>query len=241
MMQTDQPAATPKFCSECGTPLNPGARFCHNCGAAILGRGATVPAAARSSPPSSSKALTWGVPTVAVIAVIVISAIQFGSDAPTGAGAENTPLNPGSMRAPDISSMTPAERADRLFDRVMRLSSEGKSDSAAFFGPMALGALEALAPLDLHRRFDVGLVALVTGDVTLAKAQADTILAQRPTHLLGLTLAARAADARGSTAAARDFRRRMLAAEATEKARALPEYTDHASEIAAALSAARDR
>ena len=237
-MQPDQPAVTPKFCSECGTALNPGARFCHNCGVAITGRGAGVPAGGGAAGSSGSKALIWGVPTVAVIAVIIVSAIQAGSDQPRGA-AEGGSMNPDAVRAPDISSMTPAERADRLFDRVMRLSSEGKADSAAFFGPMALGALEALAPLDLHRRFDVGRIALVIGDITLAKAQADTILAQNPTHLLGLSLAARAADARGSTAAANDFRRRLLAAEAAEKARALPEYTDHAGEIAAALSEAR--
>lgn len=237
-MPSDQPTATPKFCSECGTALNAGARFCHNCGSAILGQGKAVPPRSGAGA-STSSTLVWGIPTVAVITVIVLTAIKSGSDAPSG--AENAPLNASSMRAPDISSMTPAERADRLFDRVMRLSSEGKADSAAFFGPMALGALEALAPLDLHRRFDVGLVALVTGDVALAKAQADTILAQRPTHLLGLTLAARVADARGSTAAASDYRRRMVAAEAAERARALPEYTDHAAELAAALSAARAR
>jgi hypothetical protein len=137
--------------------------------------------------------------------------------------------------------MSPAERADRLFNRVMRLSSEGKADSAAFFAPMALGALEALAPLDAHRRYDVGLVSLVSGDVASAKAQSDTILAQRPTHLLGLALAARAADARGDAAASRSFRRRLLAAESAEKARNLPEYTDHAAEISAALELARKR
>ncbi|HEU4996666.1 MAG TPA: hypothetical protein VFT29_17740 [Gemmatimonadaceae bacterium] len=135
--------------------------------------------------------------------------------------------------------MSPDERADRLFNRVMRLSSEGKADSAAFFGPMALSALEALTPLDAHRRYDMGLVALVTGDVSRAAAQGDTILAQRPTHLLGLVLAARAADARRDAAARNNFRRRLLAAESAERARALPEYTDHAADIRAAVELAR--
>lgn len=135
--------------------------------------------------------------------------------------------------------MSPEERADRLFNRVMRLSSEGKADSAAFFGPMALGAIMALAPLDAHRRYDTGLVALVTGDVVTATAQGDTILAQRSTHLLGLALAARAADARGDAAASKGFRRRLLAAEAAERARALQEYTDHGSDILTAIELAR--
>ena len=137
--------------------------------------------------------------------------------------------------------MSPEERADRLFNRVMRLASEGKADSAAFFGPMALGALEALRPLNAHRRYDVGVVSLVTGDVASAKAQADTILAQRATHLLGLALAARAADARGDVAASKNFRRRLLAAESAERASALPEYTDHNADIRAAVDLARKR
>ena len=137
--------------------------------------------------------------------------------------------------------MSPEERADRLFNRVMRLSSEGEADSAALFAPMALGALEALAPLNAHRRYDMGVVALVSGDVSRAAAQADTILAQRPTHLLGLALAARAADARGSAAAAKNFRRRLLAAESTERVSALPEYADHDADIRAAVELARKR
>lgn len=145
------------------------------------------------------------------------------------------------MQAPDISSMSPEERADRLFNRVMRLSSDGKADSAAFFGPMALSALEALTPRNAHQRYDIGLVALVTGDVSTATAQADTILTQRPTHLLGLVLAARAADARGGAAASKDFRRRLLAAESAERERALPEYTDHDADIRAAVKLARER
>ncbi len=137
--------------------------------------------------------------------------------------------------------MTPEERADRLFNRVMRLSSEGKADSAAFFASMAMGALEALTPLNAHRRYDMGLIALVSGDAASAKAQSDTILAQRPTHLLGLSLAARAADARNNLAASRDFRRRLLAAESAERARGLPEYADHDADIRAAVELARKR
>jgi hypothetical protein len=135
--------------------------------------------------------------------------------------------------------MSPEERADRLFNRVIRLSSEGKTDSAAFFGPMAMAAIEALGPLDAHRRYDVGIVALVTGDVAGARAQSDTILRQRSTHLLGLTLGARAAAARGDAAASRAFQRRLLAAEPAERARGLQEYTNHDTDIRAALSQAR--
>jgi hypothetical protein len=37
-------------------------------------------------------------------------------------------------------------------NRVMQMWSEGKSDSAAFFAPMALSAIEALTPQTPHSR-----------------------------------------------------------------------------------------
>jgi hypothetical protein len=184
--------------------------------------------------------VAWAVPAVALVLLVVLVLIQRGSGGPTATVASGgTPLAMG--QAPDISSLTPAERADRLFNRVMRLVSEGRADSAAFFGPMALGAFEALAPLTPHVRYDMGLVALVTGNATLAKAQADTILAERNTHLLGLSLAARAADARGDATAAAGFRRRLVAAEAAERKAGLAEYTDHDADIREAIALARGR
>jgi hypothetical protein len=175
------------------------------------------------------------VPAFAFVALLVLTAVQFGSR--TGQpDAGGVPLGGGgAMRAPDISSMSPQERADRLFNRVMLLSSEGKLDSAAFFAPMALGAIEALAPLNAHQRYDVGLVALVIGDASRAQSEAEAILGEQPTHLLGLILAARAADLRGDLAAGADFRRRLRAAEPAERGRALQEYEDHDADIRAAL------
>jgi hypothetical protein len=243
-MATNTSSANPRFCSDCGTKLNANARFCHNCGSPIHGHGSPDDRATRNlRAPSTpgSNALRWGVPGLGVVLLVVLSVVQLSARSGTTDSAQRTPLGAGTVQAPDISSMSPEERADRLFNRVMRLSSEGKTDSAAFFGPMALGAIEALRPLDAHRRYDLGLVALVTGDVSSATAQGDTILAQQPKHLLGLSLAARAADARGDATASRNFRRRLLAAESTEKARNLPEYTAHAADIGAAVELARKR
>jgi len=241
-MATNTPPANPKFCSECGTKLNTDARFCHNCGSPIHGRSAHDDRTTwnAGSPWTGSNALRWGVPALAVALLIVLTIVQLGSRG-TADSAQRVPLGSGAgtVQAPDISSMSPDERADRLFNRVMRLSSEGKADSAAFFGPMAMGAIEALAPLNAHRRYDMGLVALVTGDAAKAAAEADTILKQRPNHLLGLSLAARAADARGDAAASRNFRRRLVAAEPAERRSGLAEYTDHDADIRAALELAR--
>lgn len=231
------PASGRGFCSNCGAKLDPAARFCHACGTPA--GGASLGNVGRGG---LSGILVWGIPAIAVIAVVVIVAVQYGARGAGPADAGSVSLMGGGMaagRAPDISSMTPEERASRLFDRVMRLVSEGHTDSAAFFGPMAIGAFEALTPHTAHVRYDMGLVALVTGDVTMATAQADTILRERPNHLLGLALAARAADTRGDAAGASAFRRRLVAAEAAERAANLPEYTDHDNDIRAALEAAR--
>lgn len=137
--------------------------------------------------------------------------------------------------------MSPTERADRLFNRVMQYWSEGKADSAAFFAPMALAAFEGIAPLTAHVRYDLGLVAIVAGDITKAAAQSDTILAGRKNHLLGLALAARVADARGDIAAGRAVRARLVAADSAERATGLQEYIDHEADLRAVVEAAKSR
>lgn len=218
-----------RFCSSCGAALNEGARFCHVCGVAV---GAAGPGAVVAS---TANKMFWAPIVVSLVAVVGLVAAQFGSieSAPE---AESQVIQP-----PDISQMTPQQQADRLFDRVMRMSEEGKADSAAFFAPMAMGAIEALGPLDAHRRYDIGLIALVSGDAPMAAAQADTILKTRPTHLLGLILAAKAAIARNDNAAAAKLWQRLVAAESKELATPLPEYIAHDADVKGGLDRARQR
>jgi hypothetical protein len=224
-----------EFCTACGTRLLADSRFCHSCGTPTRGRPPAEPVRTRSS-----AALRWGLSLGAFAALIALAAVQVSREAKDD--PEGTLLAAaGVMGAPDIRSMSPEERADRLFNRVMSLSSQGKMDSAAFFTPMAIAAFEALGPLTAHGRYDLGLIALTVGDAARAAAQADTILAQRPTHLMGLVLGMRAADARGDAAASRSFRQRLLAAEESEFASALPEYDDHSADLRAAIAEARAR
>lgn len=155
----------------------------------------------------------------------------------TGA-ATDAPFAPfagGATRAPDISNMSPEEAASRLFDRVMRYATEGKPDSAAMFAPMAILAYDRVGTLDAHARYDIGTISAVVGDGQAAAAQADTILAGQPNHLLGLILAAKAADLTKNTAAAAGFRARLTSALTAEKAKGLTEYTDHQRDIDEAL------
>jgi hypothetical protein len=143
------------------------------------------------------------------------------------------------IRAPDISSLSPQERADRLYNRVMLLASQGKVDSVLFFAPMALTAYQMLAPLNADQRYDMGRIGEVAGAIPLAKAQADTILRENPNHLLGLILEARLATLAGDTTVLHSYERRLLNAEKTEASRKRDEYVRHQDDIMNALQQAR--
>ena len=137
----------------------------------------------------------------------------------------------GGPTPPDISRMSPEERATRLYNRVMSLHAAGKPDSAEFFLPMALQAYAMLPTLDVDARYHVGVLELTGGDAAAALAQADSIRQVAATHLFGFMLRARALaaqkDSRGALQAYRDY----LKPEAAERARQLPEYADHAQNL----------
>lgn len=144
-----------------------------------------------------------------------------------------------SGQPPDISKLSPAEAAVRLYNRVMGQHERGKADSVQLFAPMAIAAYQQLGQLDLDQRYDLGRIAAISGDGDLARAQADTILARHPNHLLGLILAGNAARVRKDTAAERSFHEKFLAAVTAERAKQLPEYVTHENDINVALEARR--
>jgi len=242
--------ATGKFCSNCGAPLagalcatcrtalTPGAKFCHRCGTP-----ATEQAVARRDA-GMGNALPWAVAGIALLALVgLVAGQRFGRvrapEQPAGdASAPLANASPG-VRAPDISSMSPAERAERLYDRIMSAAERGKVDSVRFFLPMAMQAYEAIGDLSPDQRYDVGRLAEVGGDAGVAKAQADTILRDQPNHLLGLLLAARAAGLLNDPSAARRYLARLAQVEPAERRKALPEYELHRNDIDAALAAYR--
>ncbi len=161
------------------------------------------------------------------------AALQAAPDATAGADQQ------GVVRAPDISSLSPEERADRLFNRVMLLNSQGKSDSVQFFAPMALTAYQMLGALNADQRYDMGRIAEAAGAIPLAKAQADSILQKNPTHLLGLILAAHVAALEKNSAGLRAFEKRLVTASQSEIAKKLEEYDRHSTEITNGLAEAR--
>jgi predicted RNA-binding Zn-ribbon protein involved in translation (DUF1610 family) len=242
-------AAAGRFCAACGAALGevacptcghavaPGALFCPDCGSRVAG-GASPLADHRSDH------LPRLVGAAALIALVAFTAgVMTGrrSAGDPGAAEPSAGLTAGqepaagaagsgAASATDISAMSPEERASRLFNRVMTYSEQGKLDSARVFAPMAIQAYESLTPVDAHTHYDIGILSVATGDVARARAEADTILAGRPNHLLGLVLAIRAADLAGDSVAEARFRRRLVAAAPTERT-ALKEYAEHARDI----------
>jgi hypothetical protein len=232
------------LCSGCGSTLTPGAKFCHRCGTPAGG------SAARTEPAGGlAAALPWAVAGIALVALIALVAGQHfnartvASGAPAGAPAPSAldGTAPGALglRAPDISSLSPRERADRLYDRIMLLDSEGKSDSVQFFAQMGVAAYQMLPQQDADSRYDQGRIALVAGAPAVAQALADTILQHDPTHLLGLLLAAQSARALGNESQARTFDSKLLAALPAEQEKNLIEYQRHRTDIETAAATAR--
>jgi hypothetical protein len=261
--------ASGRFCSSCGTALagatcstcaatlTPGARFCHRCG---------TPSGAPSAAPSRgfASALPWAVAALALVSLTALVVGQrFGARSSSSATADvldganmqgATPIGPapageasgvagapaGTMpRAPDISQLTPEQRAERLYDRIMTEHEAGRQDAVRTFMPMARAAYEMLDSLNLDQRYDLGRLGEVAGDTALARAQSDTILQKRSTHLLGLILGARVARLEKNETRARALDARLVAAAPAERATGLPEYLLHKNDIDTALAAVR--
>lgn len=235
-------------CTTCSAELSPGAKFCHRCGSAV---GTAAPTARESR----TNALPWIVAALAFLALFAMAAGRGFNARPSSTvdGSQNALPQAGlddrsdnadeqptaGIRAPDISSLSPQERADRLYNRVMLLASQGKIDSVLFFAPMALTAYQMLAPLNADQRYDMGRIGEVAGAIPLAKAQADTILRENPNHLLGLILEARLATLAGDSTVLHSYERRLISAEKIEANRKRDEYLRHQDDIANALQQAR--
>jgi hypothetical protein len=223
-------------CDACGHPAAPGARFCGECGAPLGAAPVTAGTPAAAQRPERLVPLIGGGALLVLVAFVAGQALarRSASSATPDDQVQTTPLA-GSVAAPDISAMSPEERASRLFNRVMLYSEQGKKDSAAFFAPMAIQAYQMIGPADAHMRYDIGAISAAVGDAVRASAEADTILKAQPKHLLGLVLAIRVAELSNDKSAATALGKRLVAAAPAERATGLKEYTEHARDIDDAL------
>jgi hypothetical protein len=230
---------TGRFCSRCGTPtrdarcaacqapLTPGGRFCHRCGVPV-GSAAGSGAGGRGR-----ERLAWSLAGVAGLAAL-LALLWRGNAAPTvpdmgNAGNLGAPGAAPALsgQAPDISNMSPRERFDRLFERVVRAAEAGDSVTVIQFAPMALGAYSMLGDADADARYHAATINLVIGDLPAALALADTILANAPGHLFGYLIRGEAADRQNDAAAlTRSYRSFLDHYEAELKAGRI-EYAEH--------------
>jgi hypothetical protein len=140
-----------------------------------------------------------------------------------GPGGQSVPV-----RAPDISSLTPRERFDRLFNRIMQAAERQDSQQVQSFTPMALGAYQQLDTIDVDARYHAAVLHMGVGDYAPAYALADTILRESPGHLFGYIIRGTAAELQGDASAASRARRDFLAHYDQEMSAKRVEYQEHA-------------
>ena len=234
-------------CPECGSEVKEGALYCGQCGHPvrsperkpftaylpwILAGVALVAFAVavglfvqdQSAPRGAEGSITGGLP----------SSTEGGATA--GGGATGAAGGAGMPSPDELANMSPREAADRLFDRAMQEQETGDPERARFFAQMGLQAYERVPPdaMDADARFHVGMLELAMGNPEAAAGRAETLLADRPDHVLGLILAARVAEARGEEARADSLRSRLReAVEAGALEEGLPGYEAHRAFIEA--------
>lgn len=158
-------------------------------------------------------------------------AIMIGVDWPTetSAPARNATADPAlAFTRPPVappSAQNSRMLADQLFNRAMTAHETGQAQQAAAFLPEAIAAYQGLEPLDADGLFHLAVLQLASGNEGGARATSDRILANAPSHLLGLAAAAQASE-ESAPNEAKGLWQRYLDAYDEQQGRA-PEYAHH--------------
>ena len=218
-MTTPTPSALamPRRCPACQAELNPGATFCHRCGRAL----------APGLPVGNGRA-SW----IAAGVVVLVSAIgmafmlmrppQAATRPEMGGGAPAALTGP----APDISTLTPRQGFDRLYNRVMTAAEQADTATLVRLTEHALGAYTQLDSMDTDGRYHAAVLHAQVGQFPEALALADTILAGDRRDLLGLLIQGTVAELRKDQVTLVTVQKTFLAAwPARDQKRA--DYLDH--------------
>ena len=220
-----------RACPSCGTAAPSEARFCSACGAALEG---TPGGGTWSAGRLAGLAAVAGVIAVAVFAAATLS--ERDDETPSSSTDSpalmfDAPPAASTGEPPDLSQMTPREAADRLFNRIMMASEQGKRDEALRFVPMAIQAYGDLPELDRDAHFHLGLIHGVAGDTAGVDRQIAVLRQGVPNHLLALVLEHRNAERSGDPAAVSRTLAAFAAAYDAEIATGRPEYEAHRNTI----------
>jgi len=204
----------------------------------VAGAVAADVAPGRSGRSDQTAWIVAGVIVVLLVGVIVWQ-VERGPPAPVvpdmaNPGAGGAPFAGGGPpgggptgAAPDISQMSPRERFDRLFNRIMAAADQGDSNTVTTFTPMALGAYQQLDTVDTDARYHAALLLLQVGGVPGALALADSIESAQPGHLFGYLIRGTAADLAQNDAMRRQAYRDFLQHFAAEEKANRSEYREH--------------
>ena len=207
----------PITCRSCGAAAPADFTYCGRCGRPLSGAGD-----ADAASPRRYRAVL-----LAAAIAVVAGAVALARRSTVIPEAQATPAAAAPAAMPtDISRLTPAERFDRLYRRVMQGARTGDT-MATRFAPMALAAFEMLDTVDADTRYHAALIKLHLGDAAGAAAFGDSILARDSSHLLGWVARGMAfrwqRDTARLPAVYAGFRRHVAA----ELARKRPEYQEH--------------
>lgn len=168
----------------------------------------------------------WVALVVGAVVLGVVLAMAW-SGAPDASPPPAAMSGAGDASTIDLSTMTPRQRFDRLYDRVMR-SSEGGDDAAvAQFAPMALAAYAQLDQVDADARYHAAMIRMHTGDPTGAAALGDSIRIADSSHLFSYIVHGTLARQRNDQARMREEQVGFLRHYESEMAAKREEYKLH--------------
>ena len=169
----------------------------------------------------------WRVAAVAAVLVLLLLAVMVLRERSSAAIAAPPPPQ-AEAGLPDLSTMSPRERFDRLYNRVMTAAERGDTATVAQFGPMVMAAYRQLDSVDADARYHAAVLQLhVMGDTGAALRLADSILVNNPEHLFGFLIRGTAAQLVGNVPLLKRARADFLNAWDREMKAARPEYQDH--------------
>lgn len=213
-------------CPSCQTLTRRNAKFCHECGNPLNGSPAAkrsvwktiLPVAGVFAASGAALAIVLGTFTPKQNSEAVLPVL------PQPGAASSAQQNP---QAVDLSSMTPRQAADRLFNRVMAAYENQDMAQAVQFAPMALEAYKLVETLDADAEYHVGLINYVLGNMEDVRRQIEILRKDSPDHLLASVLEIKVAKQAGDEKTVAETLAKAAAVYEKEMKRGLPEYVAH--------------
>ncbi len=210
-------------CPSCASRAQEGARYCQHCGKSLAGDGWLTP--------QTLTVLASAVVVLVALALLFASVIDFDNQQVASGPTTTTPPRIEAGQPPDLSTMSPREAADRLFNRVMMADEQSNRAEVEQFSPMAVSAYEMLESLDTDALYHVGLIHAAAGDIDKAKDFAERMKAIVPNHLLAALLENRLAAKEGNQDVATRAAERFHEHYDEEISVGRPEYEHHRASI----------